>query len=245
MRTLFLDIETSPMEIKTWGVWEQNALKIDEEWRVLCASYAWGDGPVKVIAPTDTSNWKDRRHECEAEVLAVLWDLLDDADIVIAHNGDKFDIKKINARLVQHGYGPPSPYRTVDTLKAARKHFALTKNRLDYVGHALGVGGKTPHTGVKLWFDCVDGDPKAWKLMKKYAKQDTVLLRDVYNVILPWISNHPHTGGDGCPKCGSTDAQKRGIRYTNAGIGKQQYQCNTCGGYYISGKPISNPATRN
>ena len=56
-------------------------------------------------------------------------DLLDEADIVIAQNGKSFDVRKVNARLIQHGFQPPSPYRVVDTMLVAKKYFAFTSRR--------------------------------------------------------------------------------------------------------------------
>ena len=65
-KVLYLDIETSPMEIKTWGVWDQNALRVDEEWVILGAAYAWDDGPVKAVYPRKVTDWKENRTEREA-----------------------------------------------------------------------------------------------------------------------------------------------------------------------------------
>lgn len=248
-KLLYLDIETSALNADVWSPWEANAIAINREWQVLGFAYAWGDGKVKSVYPKDVHPrvphyCAPANEEDERLILDKLWHLLDQADIVVAHNGDKFDLRKINARFIRH-FGPPSPYRTVDTLKVARKHFAFTKNRLDYLGEYLGLGRKLAHQGYKMWQGCMLGEKKAWLGMAKYNRQDIVLLRDVYKVMLPWISNHPHVGGDDCPKCGSSDVMRRGIRTTNAGIQKQQYQCNTCGGYHIAGKPIENPTTRN
>lgn len=238
---LYLDIETSALNVDTWSPWESNAITINRNWMVLGIAYAWNDGKVKSVYPSPDLPASE---EGELEVLGAVWQLLDEADIVIAHNGDKFDLKKLNARFIKAGFGPPAPYRTIDTLKVANKHFAFTYNRLDWLGKYLGVGKKMPHTGYPMWQGCIAGDSKSWKLMAKYNRQDITLLRDVYKVMLPWISNHPHVGS-GCPKCGSADRQKRGTRTTNAGIVKQQYQCNTCGGYHIEGRPLDNPKTRN
>lgn len=231
MKILYIDIETTPLTALTWGAYEQNALSIVEDWRVLGAAYAWNDDKVKLAYPKHPDIWPLEPDECEAEVLAQVWTLLDEADMVIAHNGDKFDLRKLNARLIRFGYGPPSPYLSIDTLKVARKHFAFTQNKLDYLGQYLGAQGKLSHTGLQLWLDCMAGDPKAWSLMKRYNKRDVELLRDVYKILLPWISNHPHIGGDGCPKCGSMDLVKRGIRRMKSGIRYNQLRCNTCGGY--------------
>ena len=224
-KVLYLDIETSPMDVKTWGVWDQNALRVDEEWVILGAAYAWDDGPVKAVYPRKVTDWKENRTEREAAVLASLWELLDEADLVVAHNGDKFDLRKINAR-------PPSPYISLDTLKEAKKHFGFTYNRLDYLGRFLGVGGKLDHTGLDLWMDCVEGSAPAWRLMKQYNVQDVALLRDVYKRMRPWMANHPALHDQDCPTCGSPDRQKRGTRDTKMGTRYQQYSCNNCGRFY-------------
>lgn len=244
MTPLFLDIETSPMTVRTWGVWEQNALDIMEEWRVLGFAYAWGDRPPKAEYPSAPEHWPGNEDHYEYLVLEKLWELLDKADIVVAHNGDKFDMRKINARLIYHGFPPPSPYLTIDTLKVAKKHFAFTKNRLDYLGKFLGLDGKMSHSGLAMWIGCVEGDHKSWKKMKQYNKRDITLLRDVYYALRPWIRNHPHMGGDGCPTCQSADATKRGLQRTKAGLTYQRYQCNTCGTYFRDRKSDSSPETR-
>ena len=167
MRPLFLDIETSPMEIATWGVWDQNALRVREEWMVLGFAYAWDNSRVRAVYPDAPEHWPKHKERYEELTLKCLWELLDEADVVVAHNGDKFDLRKINARLIRAGFGPPSPYLTIDTLKVAKRHFAFTYNRLDYLGKFLGLDGKLSHSGLDLWFGCVEGDHKSWKRMKQ------------------------------------------------------------------------------
>ncbi len=231
-KILYIDIETSPLDIKTWGVWDQNALTVTEEWVVLGAAYAWDDGAVKAIYPKETANWKEDREGHEVAVLDEVWKLLDEALVVVAHNGDKFDLRKLNARFIRAGFGPPSPYLTIDTLKVAKGSFAFTYNRLDYLGRYLGLGGKLEHEGLDLWLNCVEGDAKAWRTMKRYNKQDVELLRKVYRILRPWVKHHPVLHREGCPTCGSLDRQKRGVRDLKSGTAYQQYSCNTCGSYY-------------
>ena len=83
-------------------------------------------------------------------------EILDEADIIIAHNGDRFDLRKIKARFLSNGIMPPMPYKTIDTLKVARKEFALTSNKQDYITKLLGVQEKLD-TDFQLWVDCMDG----------------------------------------------------------------------------------------
>ena len=172
--------------------------------------------------------------EDDSKLVKELWHLLDRAEVVVAQNGDAFDLKKINARFAYYNLPPPSPYRTVDTLKIARKYFAFASNKLDHLGASLGLGRKLEHEGFPLWRRCMVGDRKAWKKMKAYNKQDVLLLEKVYFRFLPWIKNHPNMAmyalGTACPKCGSEKLQRRGVVVTNT-TKYHRIQCMSCRGW--------------
>jgi DNA polymerase III epsilon subunit-like protein len=51
------------------------------------------------------------------DVVKKLHGLLNQADIVIGHNSDKFDLKKVAARCIYHGLKPISPVKTIDNLE--------------------------------------------------------------------------------------------------------------------------------
>src|SRR6516164_8969462 len=119
-KILFLDIETAPSLGWVWGKWEQNVIDFKRDWYVLSFAYKWaGDKKVTAKGLNDYKGYQKDRENDKA-LLADIWELLDETDIVVAHNGDKFDLPKINTRLLQHKNVPPSPYKTVDTLKIAR-----------------------------------------------------------------------------------------------------------------------------
>jgi RNase P subunit RPR2 len=130
--------------------------------------------------------------------------------------------------------GMPSPYKQVDLLQTCRRQFRFPSNKLDYVARVLGLGSKTKHQGMALWHGCMDGDPKCWKKMEQYNKQDVLLLEKVYKELLPWIPNHPNHGlyGNGkkmvCRNCGSGYLESRG--YETTAVGKyQRLHCKKCG----------------
>lgn len=240
-KVIYLDIETAPSMGYYFDLWKEgNIVSEEKSWYILSYAYKINDGPVKVKGLDDYPLFKINK-ENDLFLAKDLWALLDSADIVIAHNGDKFDIRKINARLILHGLTPPSHYKTIDTLKAARRYFSFDSNRLDALGKYLGLGAKLPHTGFKLWKDCMSGEPKAWVLMKRYNKQDVVLLEQVYKALRPWMATHPNLNvyDDSimaCPKCRSVNIQRRGFRVTTLSKA-QAYQCMDCGGW-SKGKPI-------
>ncbi len=229
-----------------WGQWQQNAIAHVREWYILCFSYKWEhQKSTHVVSLTDFDLY-ETQPENDNRVVHALWELLDEADIVIGHNSDAFDIKKANARFAYHDFGPPTPYRTVDTLKMARRHFKFNSNRLGDLGKHLNLGGKEDTGGFETWAGCMRGDNKAWTIMKKYAKKDVDLLIDVYKRLRPWATTHPNKNVlDGtthaCPTCSSNKLMKRGTRVTQTMI-YQQYQCKECLSYCRSRLAV--PAVR-
>ena len=162
---------------------------------------------------------------------------MDEADVIIAHNGDRFDLPKINTRFLTHKLNPPSPYKTIDTLKIARSVFKFDSNKLDDLGRYLSIGRKLPHTGFHLWKGCMSGDKASWKLMKRYNGHDVELLEKVYYIMRSWCKNHPNINmglSEVCPKCQSTKVQRRGFSYTLLRK-KQNWFCTSCCGWWQSG----------
>ena len=232
-KILFLDIETQPDLVWTWGVYESNALEVKEHWQMLSFSAEWMDGAIITKGLCDYSGYKpggsDKRLSKD------IWDLLDEADIVVAHHGKQFDIKKINARFIAHCMTPPSPYQVVDTLTELRRLAAFSSNKLDWICKQLDIGGKIVHQGWALWRGCMNGDEKCWKKMKKYNRHDIVLLKELYYALQPWL-RQPSAGlwdpNAVCPNpaCGSMDVTRQGLKRTRTRV-YQQFKCKQCGSW--------------
>ena len=237
----FFDIETAPLKGYTWGIWETNVIEVAEDWFLLSYAMKWeGQKTIHVKALPDYRGYKSNKKNDKA-LATDLWKMMDEADVIIAHNGDAFDIKKANARFIAHGLPPVSPYKSIDTLKIARRNFKFDSNKLDNLGKYLKVGAKLPHTGKHLWFGCMEGDEKAWRLMRRYNKQDVALLERVYLKMRPWANTgHPDmrlVGGVNycCPTCRSKNVKSKGKLYTLTTI-KQRMQCQDCGRHYVGAK---------
>ena len=234
-KILFLDIETAPSLGWVWAKWQTNVIDFQRDWYMLSYAYKWStDKKVTAVGLTDFPAVFKADLEDDYALVKSLWSLIDAADIIVAHNGDSFDLVKINTRFLVHGLQPPSPYKTVDTLKIARKVFAFDSNKLDDLGHYLNIGRKLPHTGFHLWKGCMYGDLKAWATMLKYNAHDVELLEKAYYKMREWAPSHPNVNQgkpDNCPRCGSDKVQRRGFSFT-ALRKKQRYQCLKCSGWY-------------
>jgi len=231
-KILLFDIEISPSTGYSWRKFETNIIEYTEEWYILCYTAKWLNNKKMTVSALPQYKGRYRKSKVDDyDVVLSLWHLLDEADVVIAHNAD-FDTKKANARFAFHGLKPPSPYKVICTLKVARKYFSFNSNRLDDLGEHLGLGRKI-ETNFSLWRGCMNGDMNSWRRMVRYNKQDVKLLEKVYLRMLPFISTHPNVNtltkvNGSCPNCGSSNLQKRGFAITGA-TRKQRLQCISCG----------------
>jgi DNA polymerase III, epsilon subunit and related 3''-5'' exonucleases len=231
-----LDIETAPNLGYTWGKWDQNVIAFQREWYMLSFAYKWLDDTSVYARGLSDYPLYESEPTNDRELVKDLWSVYDAADIIVAHNGDAFDIKKSNAKFALHDLPPPATYKSVDTLKVARKHFKFESNKLDDLGATLGLGRKLEHSGIRLWFRCMEGDPKAWKELIEYNIQDVILLEGVYLKLRPWMANHPNLnlyGGDkeSCPTCQSTNTEKRGFAHQKTRV-YQRHHCKACGSWW-------------
>lgn len=213
-RVVLIDIETSPHVVYTWGKYEQNAIKQIRGWELLSFAYKdLGRGKVKCIARPDFKDKTDRALVKEA------WKILDAADVLIAHNGDKFDASKLRAKFVAHELPPPRPFKTIDTKKIAKAYFGFYSNSLNDIARDLGLGEKIETGGFELWEGCMSGDARAWAKMRRYNAHDVTLLERVYLKLRSWHPSHPNLAlldiaGDNadCPVCASDKVQRRGYQ---------------------------------
>lgn len=232
-RILVIDIETSPLITYTWGIVDQNIglNQIVEDWHLLSFSAKFvGE---KKIYYKDQRNAKDITND--KPLLEEIKTLLDQSDVVVGQNSDNFDLKRINSRMIIHDMKPPSSYKKIDTLKIARKHFAMTSNKLEYLSGKLCVKKKSQHkkfSGFELWKECMKGNKAAWKEMEHYNKQDVLSTEELYLRLRPWDNslnvNLYTNNNDTICSCGSKKFNKNGYAYTS--MGKfQRFYCANCG----------------
>ena len=231
-KILVLDLETLPNVGYTWGKWDQNVIRFTQESCVATFVAKWlNDKKIFSKALPDYPGYKPGSYDDKA-LIADLWNLFDEADVIVAHNGDQFDIKVATGRFILHGMTPPSPFKTIDTKKMTKEVARYNSNSLDDLCGLLGIGKKI-HTDFRLWEGCIGGDMRCWHQMVKYNRMDVLLLEKLYLRLMPFAKTHPNltfwTRGE-CPKCGSKNIQYRGF----ARCITRQYRkfvCNDCGSW--------------
>lgn len=185
-KVLYVDIETKPIKAWIWGTFNQNIPlnMIIEDWSVLSWSAKWAGSTESEVIYSDNRKKKGDKLTNDKDLLKPLWKLLDEADIVIGQNSDRFDLPKLNARFIEHGMGCPSEFQTIDTYKMASSKFGFTSNKLEYMTKKLNKKYKKQDhrdfSGFALWDECIKGNMKAWKSMEVYNKYDVLSLEELF-----------------------------------------------------------------
>lgn len=241
MKRLTLDIETSPITGKVWGLRNQflGLEQIETPTRMLSVAAKWYKEPKVYF-------WAafDEDPDQQREMVEAIWELVNEANVVIHYNGKSFDMRHLNREFKEQGLQEPSPYQYIDLYQAVKKKFYLPSYKLDYVLRWLGKAGKVSHTGFSMWNEIHSSDPvvalKARKLFKKYNIGDVVKTEvDVYDELKGWVDGHPNMQlfvprGDeaSCPVCGSEHTKKDGTA-PRGNLGRvQKYECLDCGKFY-------------
>jgi uncharacterized protein YprB with RNaseH-like and TPR domain len=235
-KILAFDIETAPIKAHVWGLYDQNVglNQIDRDWFVLSYSARFLD--------EDKIHYMDQRHSNPVEDDRMLMEgihhLISEADILLTHNGDKFDIKKLNARFIYFNLDPITPKQSIDTLKIARRLFSFTSNKLEYIAKFLGCTEKSKHSefvGFSMWSECLKGNKKAFEEMELYNKQDVETLIEVYNKLIRYdssISFQAYYQKTVCV-CKNETFIKNGLKYTKQGA-FQVFKCSKCSKSFVA-----------
>lgn len=256
-KIFIFDIETSPVLGFVWGLWNQN-LQIDRivnDWFVMTWAGKWfgkeevhfdtcwahGFNTKKYFA-NDTEYMKN----VDRKVISSLWAMLEEADMIVGHNGDKFDMRKVAARAIMHGLDPVSPVKQIDTMKIAKRTAAFTSNKLDFLAQVLCGERKVDTGGFELWRNCLEGDESAWELMLDYNINDVTILENVWIRLAPYDKKSPsfitHVDSTvtrcNSPACGSEDVVETGKTHKTNTSEFVGYKCNSCGKHMRGRKNI-------
>lgn len=238
-KILLFDIETAANVGEFWrNPWSTNIIRIIEDTHMIGWSAKWLGGKQTTKALCDYPDYVPGSR-CDKALVTELYGLWEKADILVAHNGRKFDVPYTKGRFLLNDLDPPKEVNDYDTRAGAKKHFGFTSNKLDDIARMCGFPTKIP-IHYETWVGCKLGDPQAWAKMKKYNAHDTRILEKVYLKFRAWDNRHPNLNviaGDekpACPACRSFEVWFRGWgRFTPTGR-RREYSCKDCGRRFSS-----------
>ena len=221
-------------DLETGGV---NAFKANLGF-ILNFGYKWlGESKTHVLRVSDYPDWFKKTRDLPINDKPLLRDalkIMEEADILVAHYGERFDRRFFQGRCVIHNLKPPPPIKLRDTWRIARSAFAFQSNRLGVLAQVLRLGEKkhqkTSREWPGWWFRAMAGDETAIQQMSKYCAQDVRTTEALYLRTRVYDNlNHPRLfmNRDNCGLCGAS------VNYhgtTMVGTHRyKRYQCTSCG----------------
>lgn len=245
-KVVLWDLETVMNKVATFRLLNQDMLPhrniLQERYIVSAAWKTLGEKKVHSVSVLDYPDLFKKDPNDDLGVLTKLQQVMSDADVLVAHNGDSYDLPFAETRMLIKGLPTLPPIPTIDTLKVARKRFYFNSNRLDYLGQVFGIGHKKANE-EDLWLKVLAGDKTAIRHMVAYNKQDVDLLEQVFLKLQPYIPNHIHrhlfSGASdiSCPQCGSHHFEKRGYRFAQTNK-YERFVCLDCGRWFRASKAV-------
>lgn len=167
VRVAVLDIETTGLNAG-FGV-------------ILCAVVKmYGPDERKVFRADEYEPWKRGVRADDGPLLRDILACLEDCDILIAHNGLRFDLPFLRTRAVVHGLPPVNFQKIIDPVQLARQHFRFSGNSLQSISNLIGTKSeKTPLTPQTWQRASLNGDPDAMEEIVTHCIADVDVLEEI------------------------------------------------------------------
>jgi hypothetical protein len=232
-RILIFDLESSPSIVAAFQRWKVNigTESVIQEGGFLlsaCWKFLGEELQYSVLTPDEAVACDDSR------LVAELYEAFENADIVVAHNAVRFDVPLFKSRLIVNNMPPTKTVKVIDTLQIA-KTLKFNSNKLDSLGHYLGVGRKIETSGMGLWLRCMQGEKESLDIMLEYNKQDVHLLEEIYLKLRAFDTKPANLGHyydddvSRCPACGSSHVEPTGNNIYTPVSSFDEMLCNDCG----------------
>jgi len=248
-KVVYWDLETLPDPRENYkvlpsiGAWPGRTFKAQLQ-TIMCFGYM----VEGMDAPESINSWELSDDAADdAALVHLAWEMLNDADEIVTHNGKSFDVKVLNTRLAYYGFPPvDDKIKHVDTKQVAKSKLSLYSNSLDNVAKFFGVAEKMHWpdkwgTWERIAFK--EATKEDFEIMDRYCKQDVKVLRDIYMKLRPYMGNkaanreHWADADIVCRTCGSTNVHRNGTRRS---LKKkyQRYMCGDCGSQFPGTKAL-------
>jgi hypothetical protein len=226
-----IDIETLPMEVYSFGLFDQN-IGINQIISDMCVLSWAGKFLNESEIYGDILTSKEAPKKDDKRIVASSHDFLSKCDIVIGHNLISFDGKILNTQFLLYDM-MPIKYVSVDTLIVAKNNFRFSSNKLAFINQKLGIRNKIDNEGFVLWSECHKGNKESLDEMMKYNIGDVLSTETLFYKIRPYVKNfnvalYNEINEYQCPVCGSTNLNVEGYKYLSAGK-YESVRCIDCG----------------
>lgn len=245
IKRLYFDLETSKMTFWAWdtGKTYLRADQILQEKKIISFHWKW-EGEKKV----NHVHWGLKK-QCDKKVVEEIVKQFNKADEIIAHNGDRFDIKIVYGRAMFHQIQLKPKYITRDTYKMVKNKAYLPSYSLKYCCQHFGLPLKLDSGGSATWDQVqFDKSQEALDHLLYYGDGDIISLEALFNHIRGYYVTKQHYHIDHvdvgdmklaptkffCGECGTLTKWNKSYT-TTAGTPKHYMKCrnNSCNTYSV------------
>jgi uncharacterized protein YprB with RNaseH-like and TPR domain len=175
--TLILDLETTDLDA--------------DKAVILCASYESSDEPgrVRTIRQDKTNPlWSKGLRGDDKELCKQVNALVRAHDVIVAHNGSRFDIPFLRTRALRWGLAPLKDVKLVDPCSIAWRKFKLKSNSLGRIADYVGIKDKKTPLDLSLWMDVMlNGSKVGMNKIVEHCEADIRVLSGVLKFVKPFI----------------------------------------------------------
>jgi uncharacterized protein YprB with RNaseH-like and TPR domain len=175
--TLILDLETTDLEADR-GV-------------ILCASYesSTEPGKVRTIRQDETNpRWSEGIRGDDKELVKQVCKLVRDHDIIVAHNGNRFDIPMLRTRALRWRLSPLREVKLVDPCSIAYRKFKLRSNSLGRIADYVGIADRKTPLDMSVWADVMlNGSKSGMNKIVEHCEADIRVLRGILDFVKPFV----------------------------------------------------------
>lgn len=201
-------------------------------------NFGWkwlGEKETHVLKICDYKDWFDPERTFplnDKPLIEAALKIMEEADLCVAHYGDKFDRRFFQGRCAIHGLTPPPPTKQRDTWRIAKTHFKFSSNRLGHLAEVLGLQQKKASKGRDefpgWWLRVLAGSKRAVYEMSEYCAQDVRTVEQVYLRVRPYDQPHPRVVLDRsrCGVCGGK-VEYRGLAHVGENV-YRRFRCVKC-----------------
>jgi hypothetical protein len=241
-KIITLDLETAPRIATIWRPGQQyvGVDQLLKDSAILSAAVKEYGKRTEYLCTHDT-NPGDLRDDYA--LVGWLYEKLYDADLVVAHNGVRFDLPIIRERMASHGMPAFRMPRCHDTFIMYGKVMQGASGKLAWLSQKFSQLEKSSHarfSGNSLWDAYMVANKAALREMRKYNIRDVEATEQVWETLVPWwtVQRPPIGDGETCPTCGSDHVRGAGTVMPGQVREYPMYECGNCGAYHRGSEAV-------
>ena len=174
--TAIFDLETSALEADR-GV-------------ILCACIKSSKrrGIITIRTDHTSAGWPKGKRGDDRETVRQIAEILADHDVLVAHNGSRFDMPFLRSRMLRWNMKRLPNMKMVDPCSIAYRHFKLRSNSLAAVADHIGVKERKTPLDMSIWADAfLNGSRRAMNKIVEHCVADIKVLEGVLEVVKPYV----------------------------------------------------------